>query len=107
MNHQYHQNTDYHPHSLGDHFQVIPQIVYSRAPPAYPQFPSIAFFDGQFPGVSLQAALNGRVVGVLDNDTRPTTTTTSTKIKIRLMVRMLVCSYTLILTRYTLVARIR
>ena len=104
MNHQHHQNTDYHPHILGDRFQVIPQTIYSRAPPAYPQFPPITFFDGQLPGVSLQAALNGRVAGVVDNDARPTTTSTSTKIKIRLMVRMSMCSSTPMLAECASVA---
>ena len=82
----YHWNEDYPPYLLANSLTVVPQAVYNRAPAAYPAFPSIIFFEGQFPGVSLRAALNGRVAGVGDGDTRPTTTLTSTKIKIRLMV---------------------
>ena len=98
-----HQNADYSPYLLGDLLKVVPQAVYNRAPAAYPAFPSITFFEGQFPGVSLRAALNGRVAGVIDGDTRPTTTLTSTKIKIRLMVwRHQRVSYNSILTRIPL-----
>ena len=99
----YHRNEDYPPYLLGNSLTVVPQAVYNRAPAAYPAFPSITFFEGEYPGVSLRAALNGRIAGVVDGDTRPTTTLTSTKIKIRIMVWRHQCvSYNSILTRIPL-----
>ncbi len=73
-------------HPAGTGGIVVPQVVYKRASPSYPLFPTIHFYHGQQPGVSLLQVLNGQQGHVSDGDLRPITTSTSTKIKIRVIV---------------------